>query len=387
MRGRKRPLIFRRGKKVKTVSAKRDYYEVLGVSKTADASAIKKAYRKLAKKYHPDSNPGNKAAAERFKEVTEAYDVLGDEKKRKLYDQFGHAAFDEGAGQAGGYGNAQGNPFQGGFSGSYTGPNGSYQEYHFQGGEDMDDILKNIFGNFHSQSGSRSSSFHSTGSKSYRGFYNQGSGGQSFHGFHDQGFDGFGFGQGGNYSSKGSDVQAEIHVTFDEAAFGGKELIHLQDSTGAVQSYEVNIPAGIETGKSIRLRGKGSPGAGGGEAGDLLLKVTVDEKPGFRREGMDVYTTVQVPFTTAVFGGEVKIRTLTGEVLCKIKPGTQSGTKIRLKGKGIVSLSNSSVHGDQYAVVEIAVPKNLDPEARQKLKEFEAALEKSGRGFRNGNVA
>ena len=381
MRGRKRPLIFRRGKKVKTVSAKRDYYEVLGVSKTADASAIKKAYRKLAKKYHPDSNPGNKAAAESFKEVTEAYDVLGDEKKRKLYDQFGHAAFDEGAGQAGGYGNAQGNPFQGGFSGSYTGPNGSYQEYHFQGGEDMDDILKNIFGNFHSQGGSRrSSGFHSTGgtgSKSYGGF----------HGFHDQGFDGFGFGQGGNYSSKGSDVQAEIHVTFDEAAFGGKKLIHLQDSTGAVQSYEVNIPAGIETGKSIRLRGKGSPGAGGGEAGDLLLKVTVDEKPGFRREGMDVYTTVQVPFTTAVFGGEVKIRTLTGEVLCKIKPGTQSGTKIRLKGKGIVSLSNSSVHGDQYAVVEIAVPKNLDPEARQKLKEFEAALEKSGRGFRNGNVA
>ena len=380
MRGRKRPLIFRRGKKVKTVSAKRDYYEVLGVSKTADASAIKKAYRKLAKKYHTDSNPGNKAAAERFKEVTEAYDVLGDEKKRKLYDQFGHAAFDEGAGQAGGYGNAQGNHFQGGFSGSYTGPNGSYQEYHFQGGEDMDDILKNIFGNFHSQGGSRRSSFHSsgsTGSKSYGGF----------HGFQDQGFDGFGFGQGGNYSSKGSDVQAEIHVTFDEAAFGGKKLIHLQDSTGAVQSYEVNIPAGIETGKSIRLRGKGSPGVSGGEAGDLLLKVTVDEKPGFRREGMDVYTTVQVPFTTAVFGGEVKIRTLTGEVLCKIKPGTQSGTKIRLKGKGIVSLSKSSVHGDQYAVVEIAVPKNLDSEARQKLKKFEAALEKSGRGFHNGNVA
>ena len=372
------------------MGAKRDYYEVLGVSKTADASAIKKAYRKLAKKYHPDSNPGNKAAAERFKEVTEAYDVLGDEKKRKLYDQFGHAAFDEGAGQAGGYGNAQGNPFQGGFRGSYTGPNGSYQEYHFQGGEDMDDILKNLFGNFHSQGGSRRSSFHSsgsTGSKSYGGFYGQGAGSQGFHGFQDQGFDGFGFGQGGSYSSKGSDVHADIHVTFDEAAFGGKKLIHLQDSTGAVQSYEVNIPAGIETGKSIRLRGKGSPGAGGGEAGDLLLKVTVDEKPGFRREGMDVYTTVQVPFTTAVFGGEVKIRTLTGEVLCKIKPGTQSGTKIRLKGKGIVSLSNSSVHGDQYAVVEIAVPKNLDPEARQKLKEFEAALEKSGRGFHNGNVA
>lgn len=254
----------------------------------------------------------------------------------------------------------------------------------------MDDILKNLFGNFHNQGGSRRSGFHSsgsTGSKGYSGFYSQGAGSHGFHGFQDQGFDGFDFGQGGSYSSKGSDVHADIHVTFDEAAFGGKKLIHLQDSTGAVQSYEVNIPAGIETGKSIRLRGKGSPGAGGGEAGDLLLKVTVDEKPGFRREGMDVYTTVQVPFTTAVFGGEVKIRTLTGEVLCKIKPGTQSGTKIRLKGKGIVSLSNSSVHGDQYAVVEIAVPKNLDPEARQKLKEFEAVLEKSGRGFHNGNVA
>ena len=155
------------------MSAKRDYYEVLGINKTADASAIKKAYRKLAKKYHPDSNPGNKAAAEKFKEVTEAYDVLGDEKKRKLYDQYGAAAFEEGAGQAGGYGNAGGNPFQGGFSGSYTGPNGSYQEYHFQGGEDMDDILKNLFGNFHNQGGSRRSGFHSsgsTGSKGYSGF-------------------------------------------------------------------------------------------------------------------------------------------------------------------------------------------------------------------------
>ena len=373
----------------------KNLYHVLGVSKDASEAEIKSAYRKLARKYHPDLNKDDKDAAEKFKEVSCAYDILGDKEKRQKYDNNEIDSDGKptgfGAGMGGGaYGFGGGNPFQGGFSGSYTGPNGSYQEYHFQGGEDMDDILKNLFGNFHSQGGSRRSGFHSsgsTGSKGYSGFYSQGAGSHGFHGFQDQGFGGFDFGQGGSYSSKGSDVHADIHVSFDEAAFGGKKLIHLQDSTGAVQSYEVNIPAGIETGKSIRLRGKGSPGAGGGEAGDLLLKVTVDEKPGFRREGMDVYTTVQVPFTTAVFGGEVKIRTLTGEVLCKIKPGTQSGTKIRLKGKGIVSLSNSSVHGDQYAVVEIAVPKNLDPEARQKLKEFEAALEKSGRGFRNGNVA
>ena len=299
---------------------KRDYYEVLGIDKSASEKELKSAYRKLAKKYHPDANPGDKQSEEKFKELSEAYDILKDPEKRKLYDKFGHAAFDE--------------------SMNYRQPeNENYREYHFTGG-DFEDIFKDIFG-----------------------------------------------GHSHRRASKGADIETQLTVSFDEAAFGGKKLIHLQDSTGAVQSYEVNIPAGIETGKSIRLRGKGSPGAGGGEAGDLLLKVTVDEKPGFRREGMDVYTTVQVPFTTAVFGGEVKIRTLTGEVLCKIKPGTQSGTKIRLKGKGIVSLSNSSVHGDQYAVVEIAVPKNLDPEARQKLKEFEAALKKSGRGFRNGNVA
>ena len=121
---------------------KRDYYEVLGVNRNADAATIKKAYRKLAKKYHPDSNEGNATAAERFKEVNEAYDVLSDEKKRKLYDQFGHAAFEEGAGN---YGGAQGNPFGGGFQGSYSDGNG-YHEFHFENGEDMDDILKNIFG-------------------------------------------------------------------------------------------------------------------------------------------------------------------------------------------------------------------------------------------------
>ena len=388
---------------------KRDYYEVLGVSRNADAATIKKAYRKLAKKYHPDSNEGNATAAERFKEVNEAYDVLSDEKKRKLYDQFGHAAFEEGTGNYGGgqgspfgsgFGGGQGNPFGGSFHGSYSDGNG-YHEYHFENGEDMDDILKNIFGGGFRKSRSSGNAGGSSYGNGAGGFHSSGFGGfgNGSGGFGSDGFGGFGSGFGtggsgfhsqgfgGSYSSKGEDLHAEVDVSFDEAAFGGKKLIHLQDSTGAVQSYEVNIPAGIETGKSIRLRGKGSPGVSGGEAGDLLLKVTVDEKPGFRREGMDVYTTVQVPFTTAVFGGEVKIRTLTGEVLCKIKPGTQSGTKIRLKGKGIVSLSNSSVHGDQYAVVEIAVPKNLDPEARQKLKEFEAALKKSGRGFHNGNVA
>ena len=220
---------------------KRDYYEVLGVDKNADSATIKKAYRKLAKKYHPDANPGDEEAASKFKEASEAYAVLSDDSKRKQYDQFGHAAFD-GSG-AYGYGSEPG-----GGTYSYNGPNGSFHEYHFEGG-DMDDILKNIFGG------------------------GSGSGFLGFGGF------GKGFSGGGNFRQDGSDVTAEIDVTFDEAAFGGDKVIRLSDAQGsnvAGKSLKVHIPAGISDGKSIRLRGKGMPGVSGGKAGDLLLKVEED---------------------------------------------------------------------------------------------------------------
>ena len=380
---------------------KRDYYEVLGVSRNADAAAIKKAYRKLAKKYHPDSNEGNATAAERFKEVNEAYDVLSDEKKRKLYDQFGHAAFEEGAGNYGGaqgnpfgsgFGGSQGNPFGGGFQGSYSDGNG-YHEFHFENGEDMDDILKNIFGGGFKKSkssGGFGGSGFGTGGFHGSGFGVFGSGSNGFgSGFGSGGSDFHSQGFGGPYSSKGEDLHADVTVSFDEAAFGGKKVIRLQSSNGGVQNYEVNIPAGIESGKSIRLKGKGHPGIGGGEAGDLLLKVNVQDKPGYRREGRDVYTTVNIPFTTAVFGGEAKVHTIYGDVLCNIKPGTQSGTKIRLRGKGIVAMNNPSVHGDEYATVQIEVPTNLTPDARRKLKEFEQECNGSrrSRGFGSGSAA
>ena len=380
---------------------KRDYYEVLGVSRNADAAAIKKAYRKLAKKYHPDSNEGNATAAERFKEVNEAYDVLSDEKKRKLYDQFGHAAFEEGAGTYGGaqgnpfgsgFGGSQGNPFGGGFQGSYSDGNG-YHEFHFENGEDMDDILKNIFGGGFKKSkssGGFGGSGFGTGGFHGSGFGGFGSGSNGFgSGFGSGGSDFHSQGFGGSYSSKGEDLHADVTVSFDEAAFGGKKVIRLQSSNGGVQNYEVNIPAGIESGKSIRLKGKGHPGIGGGEAGDLLLKVNVQDKPGYRREGRDVYTTVNIPFTTAVFGGEAKVHTIYGDVLCNIKPGTQSGTKIRLRGKGIVAMNNPSVHGDEYATVQIEVPTNLTPDARRKLKEFEQECNgnRRSRGFGSGSAA
>ena len=140
-----------------------------------------------------------------------------------------------------------------------------------------------------------------------------------------------------------------------------------------MQSLQVHIPAGIDTGKTVRLKGKGMPGVNGGESGDLLLGVTVREKEGYERKGMDVYTTVQIPFTTAVFGGEAVVSTLYGNVLCKIRKGMQSGTKIRLKDKGIVSMKNPSVRGDQYVTVQIQVPRRLSSEAERKLREFQSA--------------
>ena len=180
----------------------------------------------------------------------------------------------------------------------------------------------------------------------------------------------------GGFRMKGEDLHADINVTFDEAVLGGTKRIHLRGSDGKEQSLDIKIPAGIESGKSIRLKGKGMPGSGGGEPGDLLLKVTVQEKPGFRREGMDIYTTVRIPYTTAVFGGEARIHTVYGDVVCKIKEGTQPGTKLRLRGKGAASVSNPSVRGDQYAVIEIQIPQNMGPEARQKLREYEQALKR-----------
>ena len=281
------------------METKRDYYEVLGVNREAEEGAIKKAYRKLAKKYHPDTNAGNAQAEQRFKEITEAYTVLSDPKKRKLYDQFGHAAFDGSGPQEGAYYRNAGN----------TG-NGGYREYHFEGG-DMDDIFGDIFGDM-------------------------------FHGKNSGGFGKRGFG-GREFSGRGSDMEADVAVSFDEAVFGGDKVIHLRDQDGNVQSLQVHIPAGIEAGKTIRLRGKGNPGINGGGSGDLLLRVTVGEKPGYERKGRDIYTTVQIPYTTAVFGGEARVKTIHGTVL-------------------------------------IQVPKNLSAEAKQKLREFEKLASQSSNG-------
>lgn len=292
--------------------AKRDYYDVLGINRSADEKEIKRAYRKLAKKYHPDINPGDKQAEQKFKEITEAYNVLSDSEKKKLYDEYGFEALEEGfqAGhnQSGGWSN---------FSGSF-GNGGKYQEFHFT--NHMRDIFDDFFGGF---------------------------------------------------SQDGADAHADVTISFDEAVSGCNKVLHLQDENGKTSSLQVHIPAGIDEGQSVRLRGKGASGIGGGSAGDLMLKVHITPKPGYERKGNDVYVTVNIPFTTAALGGEAIVPTLTGKVCCKIAAGTQAGSKIRLKNKGIPSMKNPGHKGDEYIVIQIEVPKTLTPAERQKLIEYE----------------
>ena len=286
---------------------KRDCYEVLGINRNASEKELKSAYRKLAKKYHPDANPGDKKSEEKFKELSEAYDILKDPEKRKLYDKFGHAAFDE--------------------SMNYRQPeNDNYREYHFTGG-DFEDIFKDIFG-----------------------------------------------GHSHRRASKGADIETQLTVSFDEAAFGATKKLYFEGDTR--KPFEVKIPAGINEGQSIRLKGNGHQGDGGMPAGDMYIKIHIAQKPGYERKGMDVYTTEEIPYTTAVLGGSAVFPTLYGRVRCNIPPGTQSGSKIRIKNKGIVSMKNKGQYGDEYVTVQVSVPKNPTPQEKEKLREL-AELEKA----------
>lgn len=182
----------------------------------------------------------------------------------------------------------------------------------------------------------------------------------------------FGSGFGGVHEERGQNIETEVPISFEEAVFGCDKRFTLSSSDGKSQNFEVHIPAGIANGQSVRLKGKGQKGYNGKD-GDLLIKVKVGEKSGYERKGQDVYTTVKIPYTTAVLGGEIKIHTLYGDVVCKIKPGTQSGAKIRLKGKGVAAMNNPTVHGDEYAQVQIEVPTHLSQTAKEKLQEYARA--------------
>ena len=371
---------------------KRDYYEVLGVSKTATDAEIKKAYRKLAMKYHPDYNPGDKDAEEKFKEVNEANEVLSDPKKRQLYDQYGFAGVDPAyAAQNGG------GPGAGGFGG-------------FGGdGVDLGDIFGDIFGG--------------------------GFGG---------GFSGFGGGSStrtANAARKGHDIQASVILTFEEAAHGcskkitinrqdtcpdcggtgaakgtspetcpdchgtGQVTVRRQTAIGVMQMQQpcarcggrgriikepcpkcggkgrvkvsktvtVNIPAGIDDGQTVAVRGQGDSGRNGGPAGDLRVTVSVRPDPLFERDGYDIWCEIPITFAQAAMGDDIVVPTVDGKVSYHVPEGTQSGTVFRLRDKGVPAL-NGRGRGDQYVTVYIETPRNLNREQKEALKKFSESL-------------
>ncbi len=350
--------------------AKRDYYDILGVKKSAGEQEIKSAYRKLAKKYHPDANPDNKKAEALFKDVTEAYDVLSDPKKKKLYDKYGHAAFDGSMGSdpeayareqekyTGTWGRAAGKNAgsgHGGFGGWESAGSG-------HGG----------FGGWESAG---------SGHGDFGGWESAGSGHGDFGGWEFDGEDIFDALFGGRvragmsadedyaYEAPGSqDLLGEITVSFREAALGCEKVISLE-AGGKPKTLAVKIPAGIEEGQTIRLRGKGKTGRNG--AGDLMIKVRVAEDQVFTRKGKDVFVTEKVPYTTAILGGEAEFRTLYGMVKCQVPAGSQSGTKMRLRGKGIVSARGKDAPGDEYVTLQITVPKNVTEKEKALLRELQ----------------
>ena len=353
---------------------KRDYYEVLGVSKTASDDEIKKAFRTLAKKYHPDMHPGDKECEEKFKEAQEAYAVLSDAEKRKQYDQFGHAAFDGTGGGAGGFD----------FSGM-----------------DMGDIFGDIFGDFFGGgSRRRTNDGPMKGSNlrtSVRITFEEAIFGcekeiemvlkDECHSCHGTGA------KPGTTPETCPKCGGKGKVVFTQQSFfgtvqnvqtcpdcGGSGKI-IKDKcpdcrgTGYIASkkkIQVSIPAGIDNGQSVRIREKGEPGLNGGPRGDLLVEVVVSRHPTLQRQDMNIYSTAQISFAQAALGGEIRIHTVDGDVLYEVKPGTQTNTRIRLKGKGVPSLRNKSVRGDHYVDLVVQTPTGLSADAKEALRQFDA---------------
>lgn len=355
---------------------KRDYYEILGVDKNADEAAIKKAYRALAKKYHPDMNPGDKDAEAKFKEASEAYAVLSDAEKRRQYDQYGHAAF--GGGGAGG-----------GF------------DFNFSG--DMSDIFGDIFGDFFGGGRSRRSSNGPMKGANLRTSVRIK-------------FEEAVFGCEKEIEITLKDECPKCHgtgakegtqpVTCSKCGGKGQVMYTQQSLFGAMRSVQtcpdchgtgkivkekcpdcagsgyisgrkkiqVTIPAGIDDGQSIRIAGKGEPGANGGQRGDLLVEVNVMRHPIFQRQDYNLYSTAPISFVQAALGGDVRISTIDGDVLFPIKAGTQTDTKIRLKGKGVPSLRNKNLRGDQYVTLVVQVPEKLSAAQREALLAFDKTM-------------
>ncbi|MBI3600010.1 MAG: DnaJ domain-containing protein [Nitrospinae bacterium] len=308
--------------------AHKDYYEILGLKKDAAEGQIKKAYRKLAMKYHPDRNPGNKAAEEKFKEINEAYAVLSDKEKRKQYDMFGSDKFHQRF--------SQDDIFRGFDIGDIL------KDFGFG----TEDVFSRIFGR---------------GRTGFGGFENMHGGRQGF-GYEDM------FGRG--VPQKGADITSDLHITFNEAVFGGDKRVSLKRPDGSMEEVVVKIPAGIDTGKKLRLAGKGSPGIGGQPSGDLYFNVIVQGHPVFKREGDDVIIEKDIKFTEAVLGTSIEVTTLDGQTrMAKVPAGTKGETKIRIKGYGIQHLKGGG-KGDLYVKINIKIPDSITERQRKLLEEL-----------------
>ena len=350
---------------------KRDYYEVLGVDRNASEEEIKKAYRKLAKKYHPDMNPGDKDAEKKFKEASEAYAVLSDAEKRRQYDQFGHSAFD-GTGGAGGFdfsgmdfsdifGDIFGDFFGGGGRRTNNGPMKGqnvrtsvrikFEEAAFGCEKEIELVLKD-----------ECDTCHGTGAKPGTSKVTCGKCG----------------GKGKIVMTQQSFFGTVQNVTTCPDCHGTGQIIKEKcpdcHGTGYIarkKKIAVSIPAGIDNGQSIRIREKGEPGINGGPRGDLLVEVRVAPHAIFQRNEYDIYSSAPISFAQAALGGEVLIDTLDGKVAYEVKPGTQTDTRIRLRGKGVPTLRNKNVRGDQYVTLVVQVPTSLSSEAKETLRKFQ----------------
>jgi curved DNA-binding protein len=333
----------------------KDYYSTLGVAKSATEKDIKQAFRKLARKYHPDVNPGDKSAESRFKEINEAYEVLGDPEKRKKYDELGAnwRAYEQAGAGAGGFDPSQFGGFNVHFGG---GPSGGYRTM-------TEDEMREMFGD----------------SNPFSDFF------QTFFGGATMGGGAEGTRRGrtsrGRAGREGRDVEHELELGLEDAYHGTTQRLTLKHD-GHSRTVDVRIPAGVTDGSRVRVSGEGEHGSGGAKSGDLYLRIRLAPHPQFERKGRDLYVRVPVPLTTAVLGGEAEVQTLSGKSLrLRIPPTTQNQQVFRLKGHGMPPLGKSGKsgeHGDLYATVDVQLPKELTPEQRKHFEELKK-LEKSTR--------
>ena len=323
----------------------KDYYQTLGLSKSASDKEIKQAYRKLARKFHPDVNPGDKSAEGRFKEINEAYEVLGDPDKRRKYDELGaNWRMYEQAQQ-------QGQPFPGGspFGFGGGGGQGGAWTINMGGGPGgyrtmSPEEMQELFGN------------EDPFSDFFRTFFGGGGGGA--------GARETARGRGRSRTQKGQDIEYEVELTLEEAHYGATRRMSIKEG-GHARSVDVRIPAGVKDGSRVRAAGEGASGSNGGASGDLYLRVRVKPHAVFERRGDDLHTRVAVPVTTAVLGGEAQVPTIGGSVRLKIPEGTQNGQVFRLKGHGMPRIGKADDRGDLYATVDVQLPRSLTRDQRQ----------------------